>query len=125
MNIDYLNSLSPDELWTLHEEVATKLAAKLSAERAKLEERLRKIGMAHETTRVDRERRQYPPVRPKYCNPKNPAETWSGRGRLPRWLRPQLQGDRKLDDFLIDRVSDQKRQMPQPARRKVGRGSGP
>ncbi|WP_346016210.1 H-NS histone family protein [Bradyrhizobium sp. C-145] len=31
-------------------------------------------------------------MRPKYRNPKNPAETWSGRGRLPRWLRPQLRG---------------------------------
>lgn len=117
MNIDYLNSLSPDELWTLHEEVATKLAAKLSAEKTRLEERLRKIGIAHEATRVDQERRQYPPVRPKYRNPKNPAETWSGRGKLPRWLKPQLRGGRQLDDFLIDRVSDHKRQMPQPARR--------
>ncbi|MCK1316911.1 H-NS family nucleoid-associated regulatory protein, partial [Bradyrhizobium sp. 23] len=43
-------------------------------------------------------------------NPKNPAETWSGRGRLPRWLRPQLRAGRKLDDFLIDRASAEKRQ---------------
>jgi DNA-binding protein H-NS len=101
MNTDHLNSLSVDELWKLHEEVATKLEGKILAEKARLEERLRKIGMVHEATRIDRKRRPYPPVRPKYRNPKNPAETWSGRGRLPRWLRPQLRGGRKLADFLI------------------------
>lgn len=110
MNADFLNSLSLDELWTLHEEVATKLATKLSAEKTRLEERLRKLGMAREAPGVGK-RRQYPPVRPKYCNPKDPTETWSGRGKLPRWLRPQLLGGRKLGDFLIDRASDQKRQM--------------
>ncbi|WP_247337028.1 H-NS family nucleoid-associated regulatory protein [Bradyrhizobium sp. 147] len=41
---------------------------------------------------------------------KNPSETWSGRGRLPRWLRPQLRGGGKLDDFLIEQASVQKRQ---------------
>ena len=111
MNTDHLNSLSLNELWTLHEEVATILEEKILAEKARLEERLRKIGMAHEATRIDRKRRPYPPVRPKYRNPKNPAETWSGRGKLPRWLRPQLRGGRKLDDFLIAPASDQKRQM--------------
>jgi DNA-binding protein H-NS len=101
MNTDHLNALSVDELWKLHEAVAAKLGEKILAEKARLEERLRKIGMAHEAIRVDRKRRPYPPVRPKYRNPKNPAETWSGRGRLPRWLRLQLRGGRKLDDFLI------------------------
>lgn len=28
-----------------------------------------------------------------YCNPENPAETWSGRGRKPKWLHAyQLAG---------------------------------
>lgn len=42
-------------------------------------------------------------VAPKYRNPKNPAETWSGRGRKPRWLTVALTSvDAKLEDFLID-----------------------
>ena len=104
MRTDHLNSLSLDELWKLHEEVAIELGERILAEKAKLEQRLRKIGLAHDATGLDRKRRQYPPVHPKYCNPKNPAETWSGRGKLPRWLSPQLCAGRKLDDFLIDRV---------------------
>ena len=27
---------------------------------------------------------------PKYRNPKNPAETWSGRGRQPAWYKEAL-----------------------------------
>jgi DNA-binding protein H-NS len=37
----------------------------------------------------------------KYHNPKNHAETWAGRGATPRWLRAELKGGRKLEDFAI------------------------
>lgn len=40
-------------------------------------------------------------VAPKYRNPENPAETWSGRGKQPRWLQAQTGNGRALDDFLI------------------------
>ncbi|MHC4055240.1 H-NS histone family protein [Bradyrhizobium sp. 25ACV] len=111
MNTAHFNSLSVDELWILHQEVAAELAQKMLAQKAHLEERLHRIELANEATRLNRKRRRpYPPVRPKYRNPKNPAETWSGRGRQPRWLRPQLRSGRDLDDFLIDQASAQKRQ---------------
>src|SRR4051794_12275797 len=29
-------------------------------------------------------------VAPKYRNPDNPAETWTGRGRQPRWVQAAL-----------------------------------
>lgn len=41
-------------------------------------------------------------VAAKYRNPKNPEETWSGRGRKPRWLVVAMTSvGAKLDDFLI------------------------
>ena len=40
-------------------------------------------------------------VAPKYRNPANPAETWSGRGKHPRWLATAVAGGRKAEDFLI------------------------
>ncbi|WP_407114452.1 H-NS family nucleoid-associated regulatory protein [Bradyrhizobium sp. LMG 9283] len=110
MNTEHFNSLSLDELWTLHQQVTASLTQKMLVQKAQLEERLHKIRFADKATPLDRKRRPYPPVRPKYRNPKNPAETWSGRGRLPGWLRPQLRGGRKLDDFLIDQAAVQKRQ---------------
>ena len=40
-------------------------------------------------------------VAPKYRNPSNPKETWTGRGKQPRWLAAETGKGRKLDDFLI------------------------
>ncbi|GAB6194989.1 H-NS histone family protein [Lysobacter xanthus] len=40
-------------------------------------------------------------VAPKYRNPDNASETWSGRGKQPRWLQAQTGNGRALDDFLI------------------------
>ena len=40
-------------------------------------------------------------VAPKYRNPANAAETWSGRGKQPRWLAAQTSAGKKLEDFLI------------------------
>lgn len=41
-------------------------------------------------------------VAAKYRNPKNPEETWTGRGRKPRWFVVAMTSvGAKLDDFLI------------------------
>jgi DNA-binding protein H-NS len=40
-------------------------------------------------------------VAPKYRNPDNPAETWTGRGKQPRWLAAHTGNGRNLDEFLI------------------------
>jgi DNA-binding protein H-NS len=45
-------------------------------------------------------RRKYPRVLPKYRNPQT-SETWSGRGKLPRWLAAAMKSGRKLEDFRI------------------------
>jgi len=94
-------SMSVDELWTLYEQVTSVLAETISTEKAKLEERLRKLETAGYTTSLDRVRRPHPKVLPKYRNPTNPAETWSGRGKQPHWLQAQLKANKKLEHFLI------------------------
>lgn len=40
-------------------------------------------------------------VAPKYRNPAKPSETWTGRGKQPRWLAAETAKGRKVDDFLI------------------------
>jgi len=40
-------------------------------------------------------------VAPKYRNPANPEEVWSGRGMTPRWLAAYIQEGKTKDDFLI------------------------
>ena len=40
-------------------------------------------------------------VEPRYRSKKNPSETWTGRGKQPRWLVAELESGAKLEDFLI------------------------
>ncbi len=80
MDSNKLANMSVDELWTLHTEVASVLSGKIAAEKSKLDARLREVSVFS----VERERRPYPKVLPKYHNPKNPEQTWSGRGKLAR-----------------------------------------
>ncbi len=97
--------MSVDELWKLHELVATELSRKIMAERATLESRLRQLGRPIGDGEMKRARRPYPKVLPKYRNPKNRSETWSGRGKQPLWLKAQLRSGRKVDDFLIRKTA--------------------
>jgi DNA-binding protein H-NS len=112
MNHDLdLESMSVDQLWSLHEMIASELARKITAEKDRLEQRLRKLGLS-ETDRSRmpaKPRRPYPKVRPKYRNPERPTETWAGRGKQPRWLNGQLRSGKKLDDFKIESASDHRR----------------
>jgi DNA-binding protein H-NS len=40
-------------------------------------------------------------VKPKYQNPANGAQTWTGRGRQPRWIAEGAANGKALDDFRI------------------------
>ncbi len=42
-------------------------------------------------------------VAPKYRNPENNAETWSGRGKQPKWLAAFTAQGRKVDEFAIQK----------------------
>lgn len=41
------------------------------------------------------------PVAPKYRNPANPAQTWSGRGKRPHWFNDALKAGKKEKDLAI------------------------
>jgi DNA-binding protein H-NS len=107
-----LKSMSVDELWKLHESLVAELNDKMAAERAMLEDRLRRLGSGVTRSDANGERRPYPKVLPKYRNPKNGGETWAGRGKQPRWLADQLRSGKKLDDFLISKAPATARIVP-------------
>ena len=101
-----------EELWQLHEEITKVLSDKIVAEKRDLEDRLAQLNQV-EITREPRSslprfatdrppRRKYPKVLPKYFNPQAPSETWSGRGKRPRWLVAALETGHRLDEFKID-----------------------
>ncbi|MEF3193828.1 MAG: H-NS histone family protein [Halothiobacillaceae bacterium] len=113
MNIDSidLSQLSIDELETLikRAEAAIRQAkAKRASElRRQVELAAASLGISvaelvglekpsRKSTRIDRSK-----LPPKYRNPENPAQTWTGRGQKPVWLRERLDQGAKLEDFLI------------------------
>jgi DNA-binding protein H-NS len=40
-------------------------------------------------------------VKVKFRNPSNPDETWTGRGKRPRWLQQALAEGATLQDFAV------------------------
>jgi DNA-binding protein H-NS len=116
MESNVFKSMSTDELWSLHEQVTSILAHKMLDKKAKLEGRLRRLEYAHTAIGPNRPRRPYPKVLPKYENPKNNAETWSGRGKQPHWVRAQLRAGKKLEHFLIAQPSIGRRHILTMAR---------
>ena len=104
------DSMSVDEMWQLHEEISRILSIRLTSEKRELEKRLEQLRRdkhgplesprgAKAPTRGPR--RKYPRVYPKYQNPRAPSETWSGRGKTPRWLVAALKTGQKLEEFAI------------------------
>src|ERR671918_554736 len=44
---------------------------------------------------------------PKYINPDNPDQTWSGRGQQPKWLKEALVNGKTLEEFLTQPPEEQ------------------
>ena len=103
------DAMSTDEMWQLHVEIGRLLSIRLTSEKRELEKRLARLRREKELPRSeirdgrlnDAPRRSYPRVLPKYQNPNEPSETWSGRGKQPRWLTAALKTGHTIDDFVI------------------------
>jgi DNA-binding protein H-NS len=105
------DAMSVDEMWQLHEEISRILSVRLTSEKRQLEKRLAQL--RHEDNPQPkstdkqlgvRQVRKYPKVFPKYRNPDEPAETWSGRGKQPRWLTAALTMGHTIEEFVIGDV---------------------
>ncbi|OKO91182.1 histidinol phosphate phosphatase [Bradyrhizobium sp. NAS80.1] len=113
-----LKSMPLGDLWSLHEKISAILSARMEAEKRELEKRLAVLsqGVADmpdsgdaRTLRREKPRRKYPRVLPKYRNPKT-SETWSGRGKLPRWLVAAMKSGRQIEEFRISEGGSKGRQ---------------
>lgn len=106
--IDF-DAWSLDDLWALHGEISGILSARIKAEKGELEKRLAVLNRGtivagnsdnSQPSRNGKLRRKYPRVLPKYRNP-HTSETWSGRGKQPRWLVAAVKSGRKIEEFRI------------------------
>ena len=112
MEKSQLEAMPLDDLWSLHEQLTALLSKRILAEKRQLENRLvqlnrGKIARVNAAVEVKSSKAAKPPRRPyamvfpKYRNPAVPSETWSGRGKQPRWLVSALEAGARIEDFAI------------------------
>ena len=96
MSLQELKRLQRD----LERAIASFEQRQLAAARAELEARARELGFSLAELVTAKSKRAA--AEPRYRNPANPEETWSGRGRQPRWLTVALTSvGAKIEDFAI------------------------
>lgn len=100
-----LGAMSLKELKDLQVQVAKAIAGfgdrKKKQALAELEEKARQMGftLAELTGAVTARKRT--PATAKYANPSETSETWSGRGRKPRWFVAALASGKKPEHMAI------------------------
>jgi len=99
------DKMSYAELMNLEGEILRLKTEKQSSERAALKEKLTAIAKDAGFDIQElfgKAKKGKGSVPPKYRDPKNPENTWTGRGRPPRWLAAAMKGGKaKKEDFLI------------------------
>ena len=101
MNLD---TMSLDELKTLRKQVDKAIAGYEDRKKKEALEQLEKaardmgFSLAELTGGSSKPRRT---VAPKYANPTDSSQTWTGRGRKPRWVEEALASGKSLDDLAI------------------------
>ena len=100
-----LNTLSLKELKDLQSQVAKTIAGfedrKKKEALAELEEKAREMGFSLAELTGAAVTRKRAPATAKYANPVDASETWSGRGRKPRWFDAALKSGTKSEDMAI------------------------
>jgi DNA-binding protein H-NS len=108
-----LEGMGLDALWSLHEQLTRVLSIRIVAQKQELEQRLLQLNSGAGVGEVadpksrrangSQPRKKYPRVLPKFQNPSVLSETWSGRGKRPRWLAAALKAGGKIEDFEISK----------------------
>ena len=99
-----IDTLSVKELSELQEKIEIALVERKASEKsevmAKLAALAEKSGFGLDEL-FGKGRMKGSKVAAKYRNPADPAQTWSGRGRMPLWIKAHADKGTKLDKFLI------------------------
>lgn len=105
-----LETLSIDELRDLRKKVERAITSFQDRKRREAQAAAAEIARQHgfslneltgqKTTR-GRQASSETSAAPRYANPDNASQTWSGRGRRPAWIAAQLEAGRTLEDMAI------------------------
>jgi DNA-binding protein H-NS len=106
----WLDGMTSEELTSLAEDIQNAIRAKreeakeaLRAEIAEIIEKAGPLGLdpAELVGRPSKARVNRSEVKPKYRDKRDATQTWSGRGRVPLWLRARIDAGENKDDYLI------------------------
>jgi DNA-binding protein H-NS len=100
-----LNALSLKELKDLKAQIDRAIASyedrKKKEALAELEEKARQMGFSLAELTGATIARKRAPATAKYANPADKSDTWSGRGRKPRWFAEALAKGKSPEDMAI------------------------
>lgn len=100
-----LNTLSLDELKKLQKEVTKAIESYEDRARKAALSEIDSIAKQHGFTVEQLLGKPLPGVRKtvaaKYANPADKSQTWTGRGRKPKWVVEALANGKSMDDLLI------------------------
>jgi DNA-binding protein H-NS len=99
-----IDNLSYSDLLKLEERLKSTIAARKTEDAKVTKEELRAVAVKAGFDLEDLFGKRGPKKGKgvaKYRNPKDPAQTWTGRGRKPNWLIDAVKNDGKLDNFAV------------------------
>ena len=100
-----LEKMSYAELSQLRSQIDRLMVEKQSSERSALRQKMADMAKEHGLSLdevLGKGRKGKGSVAAKYRDPKNPQNTWAGRGRMPLWMVAATKSNKaKKDDYLI------------------------
>lgn len=101
-----LDRMSFAELKAIAPMISMKIAEREKAEREAVKSELKELAKAKgfefdELFSGAKPAKEKKTVAPKYRNPADSLQTWTGRGRMPGWLQDAIAAGGQKEDFLI------------------------
>jgi DNA-binding protein H-NS len=102
--ISEFDKLALEELFDLRDRVEAIIDGRIATDKLELRKRLARIEQYERrkpaSRAMPRSAARGMPAAPKYRDPVS-GTTWSGRGKVPRWMKHLLEQGATRDDFLI------------------------
>jgi DNA-binding protein H-NS len=88
------------ELKELHGRIGALLDSKRTESLEQLKQQMVNLGFGPKDL-ARRKKGSRAPAKPKYENPENPAEKWSGRGKPPKWMQAYMEAGKDKEELAI------------------------
>ncbi len=100
-----LSHLSADELRKLQEQIKRELIKRASEEKAKARQQIleiaQSVGVPLKELLGGGLRVKTASVAPRFGNPADPSQRWTGRGRQPKWVKDWLDAGQPIDALRL------------------------